>query len=118
MKNSFKKSAAAAAALLILVAPALALAVVVEPPPAAGGSTLGSKEGVITFLNSMLTWLSRIFWIVAIFFIIFAGFTYLTAAGDPEKVTKANHMLRYAVIGIAVALLATVLPTLIQSFLA
>ena len=38
--------------------------------------------------------------------IILAGFYYVTANGDPEKVKKANNILLYTAIGIAVILLS------------
>ncbi len=123
-KTSFKRLATAGVILLVLAVPTFTLAFdlpgaeapSIAPAPISN-SSLGTPEGVQNFLNDMLTWLSRIFWIVAVFFIIFAGFTYLTSAGDEAKVDKAKGMLKYAVIGIAVALLATVLPYLIESFL-
>jgi len=36
---------------------------------------------------------------IIIFFIIYAGFMYVTAAGNPEKIKKATNALTYAIIG-------------------
>lgn len=36
---------------------------------------------------------------IIVFFIIFAGFTYVTAQGNPEKVKLASRSLLYGVIG-------------------
>lgn len=36
---------------------------------------------------------------IIIFFIIFAGFTYVTAQGNPEKIKLASQSLLYAMIG-------------------
>lgn len=36
---------------------------------------------------------------IVVFFIIFAGFTYVTAQGNPEKVKLASRSLLYALIG-------------------
>lgn len=44
---------------------------------------------------------------LAVIMIIFAGFTYTTSAGDAQKITTAKNMILYALIGIAVAILAT-----------
>lgn len=46
----------------------------------------------------------------AVVYIVLAAYTYLTASGDPKKVEKANQMLLYAVIGVAVAVLAEYIP--------
>ena len=54
---------------------------------------------------------------LAVIFIIVAGFKYLTAAGDPEKVKAAGTMLIYTAVAIVVALLARAVPLIIGSFL-
>lgn len=41
--------------------------------------------------------------ITGFFFIIFAGFTYITASGDKNKTTQASTMLNYTLIGLALA---------------
>jgi len=52
---------------------------------------------------------------VAILFIIFAGFKFVTAAGDEKKVTDARKMLTWTVIGIAVLLGASILAGVIKN---
>ena len=54
---------------------------------------------------------------VATLMIVWAGFNYLTAAGNQEKVTNANHMLIYAVVAIAVAIIAKGVPGIIGGIL-
>jgi hypothetical protein len=51
-------------------------------------------------------------------FIIFAAFSYLTAGGDPEQVSKAKSRIIYAAVAIAVALLAVGFEVIIRNFLA
>ena len=36
---------------------------------------------------------------IIIFFLIFAGFSYLTAGGNPEEIKKATRMFTYTIIG-------------------
>ncbi len=55
--------------------------------------------------------------VLAVIFVIYAAFLYLTAAGDPEKVKKANSTILYAAIAVAVALLAKSMPFLVASIL-
>lgn len=57
---------------------------------------------------------------IVVFFIIFAGFQYVTARGNPEKLQQASRALLYAVIGGvvivgSVAILAIVKST-VQAF--
>lgn len=44
--------------------------------------------------------------------IVLAGFFFVTAAGDPAKVTKAKQMILYALIGLAIVLAAEGIVTL------
>jgi len=61
---------------------------------------------VESLLENILGWIYTFFFIFAAIFILIAAFQYLTAAGDEEKVKKAKNMLIYAVIAIAIALVA------------
>lgn len=64
----------------------------------------------INFFNQIATWAAYLFWALTVIFVFYAAFLYLTAAGDEEKIKKANHQLIYAVIAIVVALFAYGLP--------
>lgn len=53
--------------------------------------------------------ISILLWVVgtaAVIVIIYAGITFVTAAGNPSKISQAKTMLIYAVVGLAVAILA------------
>jgi hypothetical protein len=52
--------------------------------------------------------------VVAVIYIIMAAFNFVTAAGDPEKVTKARNFVLYALIGVLVAFAAKGLINLIS----
>lgn len=67
----------------------------------AGSET--KAEDVIKNIISILFW---IIGILAVIVIIYAGITFITAAGNPSKVAQAKTMIIYAVIGLAVAILA------------
>jgi membrane glycosyltransferase len=114
MKENIKKLAAIAAGLLPFSALAQ-LPTPVSPPTTQGPIT--TTGGIINLFGQILTWVAYIFWIAAAGFVFYAGFLYLTAAGDPEKVKKAGSQLLYAVIAIAIGIMAYGLPVLVQSFL-
>ena len=46
---------------------------------------------------------------VATGFIVYGGFTYMTSAGDPGKVAKGKKIISSAVIGLVIAMIATIL---------
>jgi|AntAceMinimDraft_18_1070375.scaffolds.fasta_scaffold115884_1 heme O synthase-like polyprenyltransferase len=71
-----------------------------------GEGPITSMTQVESLLENILGWIYTFFFIFAAIFILIAAFQYLTAAGDEEKVKKAKNMLIYAVIAIAIALVA------------
>jgi len=46
---------------------------------------------------------------VAVFVIVFAGFTYVTANGDAAKISHAKNEILYSVVGLVVVILAFVI---------
>jgi fumarate reductase subunit D len=66
----------------------------------------GSGVQINQILSTVINWLTGLLILLAVVFIIWAAFIYLTAGGDTEKVGKANKMLIYAAVAIAIALLA------------
>ncbi len=50
---------------------------------------------------------------IIIFFIIYAGFLFVTAQGKPDQITKARNALLYSLIGGAIILGANILLTII-----
>src|SRR3989344_2233772 len=117
--SSIKKIRASLVSLLVSLIlfsnsiPAYAdVALETPPQPGTGPSTL---QEIIESLDRILLWASRVFWILAIGFILYAGFLYLTAAGSDDRLKTAKKQLWYAVIAVAIALMATTIPTLIQS---
>ena len=62
--------------------------------------------GASGILTKALNWVFGIVVFVAAIMLIWAGFTYVTSAGDTEKMKKALNSLTYALIGIGVAVLA------------
>ncbi len=109
-------------AILALVLPALAFAQSLPQPIAPTETSvpqgqITSLQGVLQLLCTVFAWAFYFLIVLAVIFIIVAGFKYLTAAGDPEKVKAAGTMLIYTAVAIGVALLARAVPLIIGSFL-
>lgn len=83
--------------------------------PTAGVPTSGTQF-IYNTLNQVIIILFYILMFVAIIYILLAAFNYLTAAGDVEKVEKAQKMLLYAVIAIVIGVLARSVPWIIRFF--
>lgn len=52
---------------------------------------------------------------VSLYFIIWSGFKYITAAGDPQKVTAAKNTITNAVIGLVIVLASVAIVQTIQA---
>src|SRR3989344_6665565 len=52
---------------------------------------------------------------ISVVMIMYAAFLFLTAGGVPDNLTKARNTLIFALVGVAVALLAFVLPNVISA---
>lgn len=61
--------------------------------------------GILKRLTNFMTWLLLA---LAVMFVIYAAYLYLTSQGDAEKVKQASKVILYAAVSIGVALLAYV----------
>jgi hypothetical protein len=87
----------------------------ITSPTASGVVT--SIDQVWRVINTIVKWVYWFFFAMAVLFIILAAFTYLTAGGDPGRVKKANTQLIYAIVAVAVALIAYGIEALVRSAL-
>ena len=81
------------------------------------GINLSTTSGVTALFYSILGLMRTVFWIAAVAMVIYAAFLYLTGGSNEGNVTKANKTLLYAFIAMAIALIATSVPTIVRSFL-
>lgn len=87
------------------------------PLPAADQTQVGTNaQGVIGFICSTFNFVFLGLLLAAVAFVLLAAYRYLTAAGDPAKVTLANKTLIFAAVAIAIALLARAVPVIVGSF--
>lgn len=77
-------------------------------------TTLGQAT---TATTNIVVWIYTIFWILAVGFVIWAAFTFMTASGDETKIGEAKTRLTYAVIASAVALLSMGIDLIVKSLL-
>lgn len=66
---------------------------------------------VLTFINFAITIMGSI----AVILFIVAGFMFMTAQGNPQKLDEAKDIIKYAAIGLLVALLSYVITIFVQS---
>jgi len=73
---------------------------------------------VMVVLGRIADWVFTILIIVAVIFLIWGAFNFVTAAGDAEKVTAGKQSIMWALVGVAVALLARGLVVLVRLIVA
>lgn len=67
----------------------------------------------IDITTSTIQWALGFLGLVAVIMIIYGGVTWMTAAGNEERVKKAKQILTYAVIGLSIVLLAWIMVTFV-----
>ncbi len=80
-------------------------------------SPISSPADISRILEQFVRWFYYIFFVLAVYFLLTAAFTYLTAGGKPENITKANKSLLWAFVAIAVALISVGAATIVKSFI-
>jgi len=81
--------------------------------------TATSPSGVAfpEMLDRISDWLLGILLAIAVIFLIVAGFFFVTAQGDPDKIEKARKFVLYALIGVIVGVASYALVNFIQTVL-
>lgn len=75
---------------------------------------IDTVDDVLNVIDRITNWMFTIFMAVAVIMILIAAFKYLTSGGG-EEVAKAHKMILYAVVAIAVAILAKGIVNVVKS---
>ncbi len=113
MKNLTKKLITIA----LISAPVLGFAAITDYPTQAPDVGIRGLNDISQIIVGVVNWTTAIFFAVAVLFLFYAAYLYLSAAGDPEQLKKAKDQLIYAVIAIVIALLAGSVRFIVESIL-
>ena len=127
MKKYLSKFGAWLSVLPMLLAPSIVFGA--EPNPAkfltgegAGGAVAGNAvksalgtgtQSLPIVVGNLINVLISVLGIVFVVLIVYAGYLYLTAAGEEKKVTKAKTLIGQAVIGLVLILAAYSISTFV-----
>ena len=96
----------------LFLAPVVSAATTTDTPLKEGGA-IGQKfpdeytaDDALKILPTVVGYVYGFFLVIVVLMIIISGYMFVTAGGSPEKVTTARNVLMYALIGLAVAVLA------------
>lgn len=115
-KINYKKILALTLSLLILLS--LPTVLVLADPPASAPSTISNPLGpnntnVQAILIDLMNLVATVGAIVVVFFIIYSGYKFVTARGNPEKIEEAKKTFYATVIGGAILLGADVIANVV-----
>jgi len=99
---------------LILMLPLFAFAQSSDLPY---GEAPVAKGTIWELLKTVLNWFFNVVVILAAIFLVYAGFTFLTAGGNPEKTSHSFNILMYSLVGLGIAILAKFLVNVIFGML-
>lgn len=76
-----------------------------------------TPEKVIGLITRVTNWAYGILLVLAVLFIVYAAYLFLFSAGDTDRAEKAKKQIVYAVIAIAIAILARGIIAFVQNVL-
>ena len=76
-----------------------------------------SPAEVLQIIVVISNWVFAIFLAISVIFLVWGAFEFVTSEGNPEKISSAKKRLLYAIIGIALALLANGVDDVLRSIL-
>ncbi|MCH7828694.1 hypothetical protein IH982_02375 [Patescibacteria group bacterium] len=74
-----------------------------------------SGGAILARIQIIANWVFAVFLAISLIYIVLAAFQFVTGGGDPAQVSGARQKLIYALIGIAIALMAAGFPAILRS---
>ncbi len=82
------------------------------PPP-----IITHPDQLVGLLSSILGYVWTILGILVVLMFLYAGFMFITAAGNDDKISQARKMVMWSIVGIVVMLMAGGVMLLLENFL-
>jgi len=111
------------------ILPVLAISMLIAMPVLGATSTASSTEFVFpnpfgtttsdisTLASKIIDFLILLAVPISAILIVYAGYLYITSAGNEDKVKTAQKALIWALVGFAIVLIASSVPPIIEKFL-
>jgi len=104
------------------ILPVLALSMLLVMPVLGATTTFdfnpfGETKDISTLLSNIIGFLIVLSIPISMILVVYAGFLYITSAGNEDKIKTAQKTLIWALVGFAVVLIASSVPAIIQEFL-
>ncbi|MCA9376998.1 hypothetical protein H6763_03100 [Candidatus Nomurabacteria bacterium] len=66
----------------------------------------GSLDDVIVKIQVAIGWFTGFSALVAVILLVYAGYNFILAGGDPDKITKATNIITNTVIGLVIVFIS------------
>lgn len=111
MKKTFAKISSIATGTVATISGVLVDSVGAQSSPLSwiGGISGTSESSLPAFVQKVINWAIGLTAVVAVVMLIAAGFMYITANGDENKIKKATTTLTFAIVGLVIAFIAVLL---------
>jgi len=76
------------------------------PIPGIEADFLCKKPSLVKYVNVLINFITALIVIIGLISIIIGGYFYMTAGGNSDRISTAKQFIEYALIGIALALMA------------
>lgn len=104
-----KKLVTSLTSAVLFALPVMALAVQIPPTPQ------GTLTSVTQLINPILNLMWQVFIALAFIMVFIAAFLYITANGDPGKLTNARNALIWAAVAVGIGIAAFSIPIIIAN---
>ncbi len=109
MKERLAKISSKAVATITMVASSATAALAADSPLTWIETIQGQDDDLNTWVVDIINWAIGLAALAAVVMLIAAGFLYITAAGDENKIGKATKTLTFAIVGLVICFIAVML---------
>jgi len=82
-------------------------------PPSGISDVAAESGGLINFLSNIITLLFTLSGLFVFINLILAGYLYLSAGGDPQKIAQAGNKILFSIIGLIIVVASFIIAALL-----
>jgi len=82
-------------------------------PPSGISDVTDTSAGLINFLSNIITLLFTLSGLFVFINLILAGYLYLSAGGDPQKIAQAGNKILFSIIGLIIVVASFIIAALL-----
>ncbi len=92
--------------LLMMMPMGVAMAQLEDSPETLPTSNISSFQDVLDLVDGFVDWLYAFLLVAAAFYLVWGALDYVLGGGDEEKIKSGRNKIKYALIGVAIAVVS------------